>query len=80
MSVTAMNYIRKTGVINMNKTLTTPLYPEISVRSPEYEKTSQNQCLSRSLLRDAVGETYDVFPVNMNYLLMARKIKNLRFR
>ena len=70
-----MNYIRKPGFINMNKTLTAHLKPETSARSPEYEKTPQNQCLSRSLLRDAVGETCDVSLPNMNVLLMDRKIK-----
>ena len=39
MSVAVMNYNRKYGVINMNKTLTAPLKPEKSVQSPERKKT-----------------------------------------
>ena len=69
MPLTAMNYSRKTGFINANKTLTASRKSEKSARSLKHEKKPQNQCLSRSLLRDAVGETCDVSCVNMNILI-----------
>ena len=43
MSITVLNYSRKTGFINMNKALTSPLKPETSAWSHEYEKAPQNQ-------------------------------------
>ncbi|MBR6475072.1 MAG: hypothetical protein IKS98_06450, partial [Lachnospiraceae bacterium] len=60
---TAMNYIRKTGVINMYKNVNSP-----SQAGNIGQRLQACENVAKSML-------CDVFSSNMNFLLIARKIK-----